>query len=148
MRFLTYFLPGLNLLYHMKICCGATAGVAIFNGRNQRHGVLSGTTWMELTMESQCQGITRSGERCKISRALIDGYCHLHRKRGTAAASIAAEPPPRPEESAVSPQTHYTEFTPPSPDKRYTPLILSAFVLLFLLLVAGIKKVFSWRSTM
>ena len=29
-------------------------------------------------MDQQCKGITRSGTRCKISRNLKNGYCHLH----------------------------------------------------------------------
>jgi hypothetical protein len=29
-------------------------------------------------MAEQCKGITKSGTQCKISRNLVDGYCHLH----------------------------------------------------------------------
>jgi len=29
-------------------------------------------------MSEQCKGITKSGTQCKISRNLVDGYCHLH----------------------------------------------------------------------
>jgi hypothetical protein len=29
-------------------------------------------------MSEQCLGITKSGNRCKITRNLTDGYCRLH----------------------------------------------------------------------
>ena len=29
-------------------------------------------------MEEQCKGITKSGNRCKISQGLVNGYCRLH----------------------------------------------------------------------
>ncbi len=28
---------------------------------------------------AQCKGITKSGNRCKITRGLVNGYCRLHR---------------------------------------------------------------------
>ena len=29
-------------------------------------------------MEEQCKGITKSGNRCKISQGLVNEYCRLH----------------------------------------------------------------------
>lgn len=31
-------------------------------------------------MEKQCEGITKSGTRCKRTGDFADGYCHLHRR--------------------------------------------------------------------
>ena len=30
-------------------------------------------------MKQQCLGITKNGERCKITGNLVDGYCYRHR---------------------------------------------------------------------
>ncbi|NLP01730.1 MAG: hypothetical protein GX089_04485 [Fibrobacter sp.] len=35
-------------------------------------------------MAQQCKGITRAGQRCKNSRNLTDGFCHLHVSQNTA----------------------------------------------------------------
>lgn len=29
-------------------------------------------------MEEQCKGITKSGNRCKITQGLVNGYCRMH----------------------------------------------------------------------
>ena len=41
-------------------------------------------------MSEQCNGVTRSGARCKIGRNLKEGYCHLHLKQ--APQNVEQEP--------------------------------------------------------
>jgi len=69
-------------------------------------------------MSEQCLGTTKSGTRCKITRNLVDGYCHLHRKQAEEqpekpVASVAKKsetpPPPPPEKKPVE------TITPPPP---------------------------------
>ena len=33
---------------------------------------------MEIIMEEQCKGKTKSGKRCKIKQGLVNGYCKFH----------------------------------------------------------------------
>ncbi|NLG19571.1 MAG: hypothetical protein GX556_19805 [Fibrobacter sp.] len=57
-------------------------------------------------MQEQCRGITRSGERCKISGNLKDGYCHLHVNQAPAVERVVekgSKPEIAPEISAVGP---------------------------------------------
>ena len=34
-------------------------------------------------MKEQCKGITKSGNRCKNSQGLVDGYCRLHKDQAS-----------------------------------------------------------------
>lgn len=49
-------------------------------------------------MSEQCLGTTKSGSRCKITRNLVNGYCHLHRDQDHTAenAGPAVENPEKP----------------------------------------------------
>ncbi|MBD3316684.1 MAG: hypothetical protein GF344_12920 [Chitinivibrionales bacterium] len=46
-------------------------------------------------MEEQCKGITKSGQRCKNRRNLVDGYCRVHRDQ-----ALSGAVPARPESEA------------------------------------------------
>jgi hypothetical protein len=72
-------------------------------------------------MNQQCLGITRSGEKCKITRNLIDGYCHLHRKRQPTTKTYETPqdgriPSPEPEQaSPPTPTASFPEHASTSP---------------------------------
>ena len=66
-------------------------------------------------MSEQCLGTTKSGSRCKITRNLVDGYCHLHRKQ-------AEEQP----EAAPAPATSKTKTPPPPPQPEKEPVDTTA----------------------
>ncbi|MBN1758781.1 MAG: hypothetical protein JW863_10705 [Chitinispirillaceae bacterium] len=92
-------------------------------------------------MKQQCLGITKSGERCKITGNLIDGYCYRHRpktgeprKERVTAKSAAPDPTPPPPPAATT-----------EPCESDTSGILlfagiAALILLLILITTGGKR--------
>ncbi len=77
-------------------------------------------------MQEQCRGITRSGERCKISGNLKDGYCHLHVSQAPAVEKVVAKEikPEIPSEISAAESTQSSKFR--------------GMISLFLVFVAGV----------
>ncbi len=46
----------------------------------------------------QCKGITKSGNPCKVSVGLSDGYCRMHQDQAGAQAPAPKEPEKEPEQ--------------------------------------------------
>ena len=87
-------------------------------------------------MKQQCSGITKSGERCKITGNLTNGYCYRHQPGKT--ASVAPESPPKVEKEPVAPQpTEAPRRSSPEPEvSNFLPLVGIACLLLFVLFLA------------
>ena len=99
-------------------------------------------------IEQQCLGTTRSGERCRIRTNLIDGYCRLHRSQ--AAATENPPLPPDPPELRSAPPLPEPEPNPPESTvttrEKNAPLLIAAFLILFIMLAAGMRRAFCRRS--
>ncbi len=87
-------------------------------------------------MKQQCSGITKSGERCKITGNLTDGYCYRHRPRET--PTTQPEPSPKTEkENVAPPPPEATQASIPEPESSsLLPLVGIVCLLLFVLLLA------------
>lgn len=85
-------------------------------------------------MEKQCEGITKSGTRCKRTGDFADGYCHLHRRDKVFSTKelgdVAVTDGPAEQSGSASPVVNSVE----SPGSRLLPLFLlvAGFVLLFI----------------
>jgi len=43
----------------------------------------------------QCKGITKSGNRCKITQGLVNGFCRLHKDQAPAVEADRVDEEPR-----------------------------------------------------
>ncbi len=89
-------------------------------------------------MNIQCLGITRNGSRCKMTGNLVDGYCHLHRKKESPDQTTKKpltgntphdEQPPAPEATSSATSSESSNF-----------MVLIGLFCIFLLLAAVALK--------
>ena len=101
-------------------------------------------------MTQQCRGKTKSGDQCKITGNLVDGYCYRHRSQNPAAADVPQQdnteeppslPPPPPPRSPVPPQESAATETGPDESPSKVMILIGLFaVLVVLLLMAANRK--------
>jgi len=97
-------------------------------------------------MTQQCRGMTKSGEQCKMTRTLPNGYCFRHQNQAesvtpesekepapTAPSDVKREAPPSP---PPPPPQNEPESPTETPSANGTPegLVPALFALLFVLL--------------
>jgi hypothetical protein len=85
----------------------------------------------------QCKGITTSGQRCKITRNLVDGYCAYHRDQAQQNVNTAEN---------ETPETEYPSnrnFSSEKTQGNGTHVHLLVFILA---LVAGIAIGLKWKK--